>query len=299
MTELITINQPFHTVDDFHRRAGDRLASLIHRLAGKYPQLAKGCGTKRMLLALSVAWALTGIAKEGDRAVFDHIDDALSPPISHGCATMPRGGCVVVEGEPFFIAEGEQAMLRFLWDGFTIFIDHEGTETVGQHFFDFAEAHQSKAYSAMGEDEGAETDQPAAAQTQTFSPAPMVSPVSLAPMVSSDPTAAPTSSAAPLRQQPSPTPQLQAQETAGASDRRYLAEMVEGVVAYGDEQAVRSLLASFGYIPHHDSYIDHLRGVLLGRLEQLALGRQAPRQNHYHFEGDVGQFVNRGDGYMG
>ena len=152
MTYLVTINHPFQTVDDFHQRAGKRLASLIHRLASKYPQLPKRCGPRRMLLALSVAWALTGLAKDGNHAAFEHIDEALSPPMSYGCTMMPQGGCVMVEGEPFVIAEGEQAVLHFLWDGFAIFIDHEGTDSVGQTFFDFAECRQSKAYTAMGED---------------------------------------------------------------------------------------------------------------------------------------------------
>ncbi len=152
MIELLTIHHPFQTVDDFHQRAGKRLASLIHRLASKYPQLPKRCGPRRMLLALSVAWALTGLAKDGNQAAFEHIDEALSPPMSYGCTMMPQGGCVMVEGEPFVIGEGEQAVLRFLWDVFTIFIDHEGTDSVGQPFFDFADTRQTEAYTAMGED---------------------------------------------------------------------------------------------------------------------------------------------------
>lgn len=154
MTNLVTINHPFQTVDDFHQRAGRRLGTLIHRLAGKYPQLPKGCGARRMLLALSVAWALTGLAKEGNQAAFEHIDEALSPPYnSCGCVMTPPWGCVMVEGTPFYIEEGEQQVLHFLWDGFTIFIDQEGTDKVGQSFFDFADTRQSRAYLALGEAE--------------------------------------------------------------------------------------------------------------------------------------------------
>lgn len=154
MTNLVTINHPFQTVDDFHQRAGRRLGTLIHRLAGKYPQLQKGCGARRVLLALSVAWALTGLAKEGNLAAFEHIDEALSPPYnSCGCVMTPQWGCVMVEGTPFYIEDGEQQVLHFLWDGFTIFIDQEGTDKVGQSFFDFADTRQTSAYIAMGEAE--------------------------------------------------------------------------------------------------------------------------------------------------
>lgn len=104
-----------------------------------------------MLLAVSVAWGLSGAAKAGDVDAFAHIDDALQPPVAWGCVKAPPGGCVMVEGEPFFISEGEQGMLRFLWDGFAIFIDHEGCERVRQEFFDLADLRQSKAYAVMGE----------------------------------------------------------------------------------------------------------------------------------------------------
>ena len=151
MTGLITISHPFQTVNDFHQRAGKRLGTLIHRLASKYPQLYKCCGVKRMLLAMSVAWALTGLAKEGNQAAFEHIDDALSPPTWMGCVSSPPGGCVMVEGVPFIITEEEPGIRRFLWDGFAIFIDHEGIENISQPFFDLADTHQWKAYSVIGE----------------------------------------------------------------------------------------------------------------------------------------------------
>ena len=101
MKKLLTINNPFQTVDEFHQRAGKQLGSLIHRLAGKYPQLTQRCGTRRMLLALSVAWALTSLAKAGDREAFEHIDEALSPPTVCGSVTAPSWGCVMVEGDGF------------------------------------------------------------------------------------------------------------------------------------------------------------------------------------------------------
>lgn len=151
MEELVKIAHPFQTVEEFQLRAGDKRAGLIHRLAGKYPQLLNRCGMKRVLLAVSVAWVLTDMAKAGDMEVFDHIDDALSPIGEFGCVRTPANGCVMVEGQPFYINEGEDCMLRFLWDGFTIFIDHEGVAVVQQVFFDIADLRQSKAYAVMGE----------------------------------------------------------------------------------------------------------------------------------------------------
>lgn len=266
MSNLLTINHPFRTVEDFRRTAGQRLASLIHRLAGKYPHPAGGRASKRMLLALSVAWALTALAKAGDNAAFEHIDEALSPGSLHGCVCMPQGGCVVVEGVPFYIAEGEQAVLHFLWDGFTIFIDHEGTACVEQHFFDFADARQSKAYSAMGEDASACSAEPSA-------PAP----------------------SAPHREN---IPAPHRENTSGPTGRSYLAEMVQGVVSYGSEQDIRNLLANFGYLPHHDSHTDHLRSILLQKLKETAMQKMASAGNHYNFTGSVGQVVARGNGYM-
>lgn len=154
MEELVNIAHPFQTVEEFQLRAGDKQAGLIHRLAGKYPQLLKRCGMKRVLLAVSVAWALTDVAKAGDMEVFDHIDEALSPIGDYGCVKTPASGCVMVEGQPFCINEGEDCMLRFLWDGFTIFIDNEGIAMVQQVFFDIADLRQSKAYDVMGEEIG-------------------------------------------------------------------------------------------------------------------------------------------------
>lgn len=151
MKELVNITRPFLTVEEFQRQAGKRLGWLIHRLAGKYPQLISRCGMKRVLMAVSVAWGLSGVAKAGNVEAFAHIDDALQPPTTWGCMKPPPGGCVMVQGEPFIVGPEEQNMLRFLWDGFTIFIDHEGVGAVKQVFFDLADLRQSKAYSVIGE----------------------------------------------------------------------------------------------------------------------------------------------------
>lgn len=151
MLELFNIAHPFLTVEEFQRRAGQRLGRLIHRLAGKYPQLISRCGRERVLMALSVAWGLSGVAKAGNVEAFAHIDDALQPQDILGCVKPPSCGCVMVEGEPFVIGPEEQPMLRFLWDGFTIFIDHEGVGVIKQVFFDLADLRQSKAYAVMGE----------------------------------------------------------------------------------------------------------------------------------------------------
>ncbi len=284
MIELLTIDHPFQTVDDFHQRAGKRLAALIHRLASKYPQLPGSCGAQRMLLALSVAWALTGLAKDGNQAAFEHIDEALSPPTSCGCVVAPRGGCVMVEGTPFFIAEGEQAMLRFLWDGFTIFIDHEGTESVGQPFFDFAECRQSEAYPVMGE----EWEDSEAKSGERRAKKPNAEPDSSHALQRASSYAHP------------PTPDKQSDQggTHCTSSRQYLAELVEGVATFGGEHEVKSLLTSFSYIPRHDDYIDRLRGILLSRLEELAAKQPAVAENHFHFARDVGQVIARGNGSL-
>lgn len=82
------------------------------------------------------------------------------------------------------------------------------------------------------------------------------------------------------------------------ADRKYLAELVEGVATLGDEHAIRSLLANFSYIPRHDDYLDHLRGILLGRLADLATRQPMVAENHFHLDGDVGQFIARGNGYI-
>lgn len=273
MAELVTIDHPFQTVDDFHQRAGKRLGTLIHRLASKYPQLSKRCGTRRVLLALSVAWALTGLAKDGNLSAFEHIDEALSPPTSFGCTTMPRGGCVMVEGQPFVIGEGEQVVLRFLWDGFTIFIDYAGTDNVGQPFFDFADTRQTRAYTAMGEETEGKGDEESAETTESKDKKTTITA-----------GAQDDSSSIPL--------------PCSLDSRKYLAELVEGVASLGDEREIRNLLASFSYIPRHDDYIDHLRGILLQRLAELLARLPMVAENHFHFDHDVGQVITKGNGYL-
>jgi len=151
MEELINIKHPFLTVEDFRHRTGDKLGKMIHRLAGKYSQLMESCGLKRMLVALSVAWGLTSAARAGNQEVFEHIDEAFAPCATASYVLAPPWGCVTVEGQPFYIGDHERAMERFIWDGFTIFIDHEGIEAVNQMFFDFADRHQSEAYVVMNE----------------------------------------------------------------------------------------------------------------------------------------------------
>lgn len=150
MKVLANIAHPFQTVEEFQQLAGKRLGMLIHHLAGKYPQLQASCGIKRVLVCVSVAWELMGIAKAGNEEPFAYIDDALSPVQSMGCFMEPAHGCVMVAGQPFYIPDEERFMLHFVWDGFAIFIDNEGVEMVKQAFFDFADSRQTMAYKVLG-----------------------------------------------------------------------------------------------------------------------------------------------------
>ncbi len=152
MRDLLTISHSFHTVDDFHRRESARLCSLTRRLKDRYPRLLDSCGTERVLLALSVACALTRLAKEGNVAVFEHIDEALSPPERMGCVMMPPWGCVMVEGTPFVFTDSEAMVRHFMWDVFTISIEIEGAENIAQVFFDLAGQRQWNAYAVMQEE---------------------------------------------------------------------------------------------------------------------------------------------------
>ncbi len=152
MKDLLTISHSFHTVDDFHRRESARLCSLTRRLKDRYPRLLDSCGTERVLLALSVACALTRLAKEGNVAVFEHIDEALSPPESMGCVMMPPWGCVMVEGTPFVFTDSEAMVRHFMWDVFTISIEIEGAANIAQVFFDLAGQRQWNAYAVMQEE---------------------------------------------------------------------------------------------------------------------------------------------------
>lgn len=279
MRTLLTISNPFQTVDEFQQRAGKRLGALIHRLASKYPQLPKHCGTKRMLLALSVAWALAALAKEGEPSTFEHIDEALSPPMRFDCVVCPPCGCVMVEGTPFFIAEEEQAVLRFLWDGFAIFIDHEGADCVGQIYFDFADTRQSKAYSAMQEEVRVVKNEEERAKSVDSVGEPF-----------------------PVRENPQPCPPKEKQEDSvppppALPQREYLAELVDSVVSLGDERTIRALLTDFSYLPVSDAYLEHLRGILKSRLADFTANTQSKApETHYHLMGNVGQLIARGDG---
>ncbi len=153
MRELFNISHPFLTVEDFERRTGSRQARLIHRLAGKYPMLPTRSGRERMLMALSVAWEMACAAMENRRELLWDIDQALTPYHSLGYVLEPPGGCVAVEHRPFVIIDDDEPGIRnFLWDGFAIFIELEGTDHINQDFFDLAEKHQCKAYIVMGEE---------------------------------------------------------------------------------------------------------------------------------------------------
>ena len=151
MRTIIKITHPFESVEEFQKLVGLRLSGMIHRLAGRYPQLVSSCGIRRVLIAVSVAWSLSAAARDGNVEAFDHIDEALQPPSSFGCVMQPPNGYVMVEGQPFVISSEEQSMLRVLWDGFTIFIDGEGVGKIKQDFFDFADHQQKEAYSVMRE----------------------------------------------------------------------------------------------------------------------------------------------------
>ncbi len=293
MIALLTINQPFKTVDDFHRRAGKRLGTLVHQLAGEYPQLDKRCGTKRVLLALSVAWALLKLAKEGDTAAFEHIDEALSPPVRGGCVMEPPFGCVKVEGVPFIIGDGEQTVLHFLWDVFTIFIDHEGADVVGQPFFDLADCRQSWAYKAISEaarmEEGRqEAIRQEAIRQETAENLPVNS---VPPAVTEETTPAKTAVVAPAAPAASEKP-------INLSGREYLGEIVDCVVAHGNEEEVRGILYIFSYIPRHNDYLDYLRKCLMDKIGQLNAQRQ-PIENHFNINGTVEQLIAQGNGERG
>ena len=161
MAELLHISHPFLSAEDLSRRVGSKSARQIRRLRGKYPQLAPGCGTGGMLLALSVAWGMTEAARNGNHSMIQHIDAALTPYQRLGYIVEPPGGCITVGEKPYYFVEGEQdGMMGFLWDGFAIFIENEPQGSIAQPFFDLAERHQRKAYSVIGEDcrETHETD---------------------------------------------------------------------------------------------------------------------------------------------
>lgn len=311
--ELFNVAQPFLTVEDFRRRAGNKLARLIHRLAGKYPQLSKGCGRGSMLLALSVAWSMTGIAKTGNIAAFEHIDEALSPIECYGCVKAPPGGCITVEGQPYFIAESDSSTLHFLWDGFAIFIDHQGIEVVSQAFFDFADTRQSKAYSVMSEDnreelkstiinklpklkELDETTEPSKLDKAT-------KPIQLDETTgkTSKPTI-PITQKIPteLASKPSTLTKKtneQQNETIGNNpSKSALTQLTEAAIRIGDMQDVKSLELLLGTIENNEEAERCRKMLTQWRMEQ---NHQAECPNEYHFDGNVGQFIAKGNGSMG
>ena len=274
MTELINIAHPFLSVEDFQRRVGRKLARLIHRLASKYPQLQKGCGTKRMLLALSVAWGLSDFAQAGNTAAFEHIDEALSPIACCGYQNAPSCGCVMVSGEPYFLSESE-SLLRFLWDGFAIFIDCQGIDAVTQHFFDVANVRQSKAYTVIQED-FQEEDTPLAQIDNSVD------------LEQSD--------------ESNEREQLyKGNELEQPNEQDGLMELTMTVIRIGDIEDIKHLEHLLGLMVDN-KVADRCREMLIhhrtehNRLMERNLLTERPHE--YHFEGDVAQFIARGHGFV-
>ena len=287
MTELLNIAHPFLSVEDFRRRVGRRLTRLIHRLASKYPQLQKGCDTRRMLLALSVAWGLTDFAQAGNASAFEHIDEALSPTEHCGCVRMPSCGCVMVSGQPYFLAEGE-SMLRFLWDGFTLFIDNQGTDAIVQHFFDFADRRQSKAYDVMGEDfNDSIAPDTSVALTNLETPSNIETAISKG--VTEERTA--------LEQMAGERTELQlmaGERTAlEQMDEDNLMKLTKTTIRIGDMQEVKNLEHLLGLMVGNE-VADRCRNMLV--LWRTERNNRAERPNEYHFDGSVGQFIAQGNG---
>lgn len=300
MQEVLTIRHPFQSVEEFQRRAGTKLGRLVHRLASKYPQLQKSCGLKPMLVTLSVAWGLSGLAKAGNFAAFEHIDEALSPPLSAwGCAMTPPWGCITVEGQPFFIAESEQGMLQFLWDDFAIFIDYEGPEVVSQPFFDFADNRQTLAYKAMREEEATkeETTEVAAITEEVITEEAITEEAITEEMETDEPNES-TLPETTLRDTTLRESTEKTKESATKTTHDSLAKLVKGVMTYGNEQEVKDLLHIFAYIDHPDKQTEHQRGILLNHLRDLACRIPCAAENHYYFENNVGQVITKGNGYI-
>lgn len=279
MTELLNIAHPFLSVEDFRRRVGRRLTRLIHRLASKYPQLQKGCDTRRMLLALSVAWGLTDFAQAGNASAFEHIDEALSPTEHCGCVRMPSCGCVMVSGQPYFLAEGE-SMLRFLWDGFALFIDNQGTDVIVQHFFDFADRRQSKAYAVMGEDcRDALTDRETPTNTETAISKGIIEERTALQLIAEERTAL---------QQIAEERTIPEQPT-----EDNLVTLTKTTIRIGDMQEVKDLEHLLGLMVGN-GVADRCREMLMSW--RMKRNYRAERPNEYHFDGSVGQFIAQGNG---
>ena len=292
MTELINITHPFLSIEDFHRRVGRKLARLIHRLAGKYPQLQKGCGTKRMLLALSVAWGLSDFAQAGNTAAFEHIDEALSPIACCGYQNAPSCGCVMVSGEPYFLSESE-SLLRFLWDGFAIFIDCQGIDAVTQHFFDVADVRQSKAYTVIQED-FQEEDTPLAQIDNS---------VDLEQSDESNEREQLYKGSE--REQPYKGNELEqpykGNELEQLNEQDGLMELTMTAIRIGDIEDIKHLEHLIGLMVDN-KVADRCREMLIHhRMEHNRLMERnllTERPHEYHFEGDVAQFIARGHGFV-
>lgn len=266
MPELMNIAHPFLTVDDFRRRVGKKLARLIHRLAGRYPQLHERCGRGRMLLALSVAWGMSGMAQAGDIAAFDHIDEALQPIVCLGGIKPPPSGYILVEGQPYHIDEGTPSELRFLWDGFAIFIDSQGVEVVSQVFFDIAASRVKEAYGVMDEENR---------EMQLLSSQAEVS----------------------VEQEDSEG-QMSGRvvcEPVEKKQKSLALRMVETAIENGDIQAIEQLELQL-LLQEGDEEADACRRKLTQRRKELYEMRKHPAE--YHFNGSVGQFIARGNGVL-
>lgn len=304
MTELLNIAHPFLSVEDFQRRVGCRLTRLIHRLASKYPQLQQGCDPRRMLLALSVAWGLTDFAQAGNASAFEHIDEALSPTEHCGCVRMPSCGCVMVSGQPYFLAEGE-SMLRFLWDGFALFIDNQGTDAIVQHFFDFADRRQSKAYDVMGEDsnDSKEINATSIAPDTSVAFTKLETPPHTETAISKEVTEERTAIEQ-MAEERTALEQMAGERTAieqMAGERTALEQMDEDnlvkltktTIRIGDMQEVKNLEHLLGLMVGNE-VADRCRNMLVRwRMER---NNRAERPNEYHFDGSVGQFIAQGNG---
>ena len=289
MTELINIAHPFLSVEDFQRRVGRKLARLIHRLASKYPQLQKGCGTKRMLLALSVAWGLSDFAQAGNTAAFEHIDEALSPIACCGYQNVPSCGCVMVSGEPYFLSESE-SLLRFLWDGFALFIDNQGTDVIVQHFFDFADRRQSKAYDVMGEDFN-DSIAPDTFVALTKLETPSHTETDISKEVTEERTALEQ-----MAGERTALEQMAEERTAlEQMDDDNLVKLTKTTIRIGDMQEVKNLEHLLGLMVGN-GVADRCRNMLV--LWRMERNNRTERPHEYHFEGDVAQFIARGHGFV-
>lgn len=257
---LIDIARPFLSIEDFRLRAGERLARLVSRLAERYSRLLASCGWRRMLMALSVAWGMTAVAAEGRVALLEHIDEAIQPVRQMSLWMEPKWGCVVVGGAPFLVVEEEgEAMRDFLWDGFALFIEQEGTGRISQEVFDLADLHQSKAYLVMREDARG-TSRPAAGGEGRAQESRMETPLA------ADPSAAPLDT-------PRPAASPAAMEEAPAAEANTdLADLVDAALKMADPAVAEALSLA----------MDRLGVESSGEAQQRAVDQA--RRLHYRLE---------------